>query len=295
MASRGLLELVIRNESLEKASEAIQSPIAGAFDAGGPIVARLKDLLHGTWLGHPLHPVLTDVPLGAWTAAVILDAMEAFGERDDLGPASDLAVGVGLMGALGAAVTGVTDWSDTYGRGRKIGLAHGLLNATATLLYGTSLLLRHRDNRQAGIGFGMAGYAVALAAAYLGGQLVYGEQIGVDHTAAQDLAEAAKFTPVLADEELAEGEMRRVDAKGIPVLLVRHDGKVRALAHTCSHLGGPLSEGKLEGNTVRCPWHGSRFSLEDGRVCEGPATFPQPRFQTRLRKGQIEVRYTGDA
>ncbi len=290
MASRGLLELVSRSESLEKAAETLQSPLSAVFDAGGPAVRGLKNLLHGTWLGHPLHPALTDVPLGAWTAALVLDSLEVFGGREDLGPGADVAVAVGLVGAFGAAVTGVTDWSDTFGRGRKIGLAHGLLNVTATALYGTSLALRRRGARGAGIGFGMAGYAVATTAAYLGGHLTYGEQVGVDHTAAEDLDELDRFVSVLADEELGEGEMKKVEAKGVPVLLVRRDGAIRALHHTCSHLGGPLSEGKLEGDSVRCPWHGSRFSLTDGSVCEGPATFPQPLFETKVRDGQIQVK-----
>ena len=126
------------------------------------------------------------------------------------------------------------------------------------------------------------------AAAYLGGHLVFGEQIGVDHAAAQEMPK--EFVPVLADADLPEGEMRRADASGVPVLLVRCEGEICALAHPCSHLGGPLSEGKLDGDVVQCPWHGSRFNVHDGSVVDGPATFPQPRFETRVREGQIEVR-----
>ena len=136
--------------------------------------------------------------------------------------------------------------------------------------------------------FRSLGYAVSSAAAYLGGHLVFGEQIGVNHAAAQEMPK--EFVPVMADTELAEGQMKRVDAGGVPVLLVRCEGEVCALAHTCSHLGGPLSEGTLDGNVVQCPWHGSRFDVRDGSVVDGPATFPQPRFETRVREGQIEVR-----
>ena len=134
----------------------------------------------------------------------------------------------------------------------------------------------------------MLGYAVSNAAAYLGGHLVFGEQIGVNHAAAQEMPK--EFVPVMADAELHEGEMKRVDAKGVPVLLVRREGQVCALAHTCSHLGGPLCEGKLEGDVVQCPWHASRFNVKDGSVVDGPATFPQPRFDVQVREGQIEVR-----
>src|SRR4029078_6907285 len=132
----------------------------------------------------------------------------------------------------------------------------------------------------------MLGYAVSSTAAYLGGHLVFSEQIGVNHAAAQELPK--EFVPVLADAELRENEMKRVDAGGAPVLLVRREGEVCALAHTCALLAGPLSEGKLEGDVVQCPWHGSRFNVRDGSVVDGPATFPQPCFETRAREGHLQ-------
>jgi nitrite reductase/ring-hydroxylating ferredoxin subunit/uncharacterized membrane protein len=288
MASEALINMIERQDLLEQASEAIQPVVTNAFKAAGPAGQEVKNFLHGTWLGHPLHPVLTDVPLGAWTVALALDAMEAISGRREFGPGADAAIAVGLAGAVGSAVTGLTDWSETSGRARKVGLAHGLLNVGATLLYTTSFVMRRRKKRSAGLGLAMLGYAVSSAAAYLGGHLVYGEQIGVDHTAAQELPE--DFVPVIAETELSEGQMMKVEAKGVSVLLVRRGGQIHALAHTCSHLGGPLSEGKLEGEIVQCPWHGSRFSIKDGSVVDGPATFPQPCFETRVREGQIEVR-----
>ncbi|MDQ3920253.1 MAG: Rieske 2Fe-2S domain-containing protein [Acidobacteriota bacterium] len=219
---------------------------------------EVKDFLHGTWLGHPLHPVLTDVPIGAWTAALALDAMETISGRRELGAGADAAIAVGLVGAVGSALTGVTDWSETDGRARKVGLLHGLLNAGATVLYTTSLVMRRRKKRSAGAGFAMLGYAVSSAAAYLGGRLVYGEQIGVDHTAAQEMPK--EFVAVLAEGELGEGEMKKVEAEGVPVLLVRRGGEIHAIAHTCSHLGGPLSEGKLEGD-----WYSARGTARASR------------------------------
>ena len=136
----------------------------------------------------------------------------------------------------------------------------------------------------------MLGYGVTTVAAYLGGQLVYGEQTGVDHTATA--AEYPKdFVAVLSENELVENKMRCVTAGEIPVLLVRKDGKIFALANTCSHLGGPLSEGELMDDcSVKCPWHGSVFSLENGSVVAGPATEPQPKFDVRVHNGQIEVK-----
>jgi len=288
MATEALMKVLDRQETLDQLSGQIQPIVRNAFKSAGPAGSELKNILHGTWLGHPLHPVLTDVPLGAWTAALALDAMESISGRRELGAGADAAIAVGLVGAAGAAVTGLTDWSETDGRARKVGLLHGLLNVGATVLYTTSLVLRRKQRRNAGRGFAMLGYAVSNASAYLGGHLVFGEQIGVNHAAAQEMPK--EFVPVLADAELREGEMKRADAAGVPVLLVRCEGEVCALAHTCSHLGGPLSEGKLEGDVVECPWHGSSFNVRDGSVVDGPATFPQPRFEARVREGQIEVR-----
>ena len=290
MVTEALIKTVEQQEALDRLSDKIQPLVVDAFKSSGLAGRKAKNLLHGTWLGHPLHPALTDVPLGAWTAALTLDAMESISGRKELGAGADAAIAVGLVGAAGAAVTGLTDWSETNGRARKVGLLHGLLNVGATALYATSLVLRRKDRRSAGRGFAMLGYAVSSTAAYLGGHLVFGEQIGVNHAAAQELPK--EFVPVLADAELRENEMKRVDAAGVPVLLVRREGEVCALANTCSHLGGPLSEGKLEGDVVQCPWHGSRFNVRDGSVVDGPATFPQPCFEARVREGQIEVRST---
>jgi len=288
MVTEALIKTVEQQEVLDQLSDKIQPLVSNAFESTGPAGREVKNFLHGTWLGHPLHPALTDVPLGAWTAALALDAMESISGRKELGAGADAAIAVGLVGAAGAAVTGLTDWSETNGRARKVGLLHGLLNVGATALYATSLVLRRKDMRGAGRGFAMLGYAVSSTAAYLGGHLVFSEQIGVNHAAAQEMPK--EFVPVLADAELREGEMKRVDAGGVPVLLVRREGEVCALANTCSHLGGPLAEGKLEGDVVQCPWHGSRFNVKDGSVVDGPATFAQPCVETRVRESQIEVR-----
>jgi len=288
MASEALIKAVEQQETLDQLSEQLQPLVLDAFKAAGPAGRQVKNILHGTWLGHPLHPALTDVPVGAWTAAFALDAMESISGRKELGAGADVAIAVGLVGAAGAAVTGLTDWAETGGTARKVGLLHGILNVGATALYTTSLVLRRKKKRSAGLGFAMLGYAISSAAAYLGGHLVFGEQIGVNHAAAQDMPQ--DFVPVLAKAEFADGEMRRVDAAGVPVLLARCEGELCAVAHTCSHLGGPLSEGKLEGDVVECPWHASRFNVRDGSVVDGPATFPQPRFEVREREGQIEVR-----
>jgi nitrite reductase/ring-hydroxylating ferredoxin subunit/uncharacterized membrane protein len=270
---------------LEPLAERLQGAVSAAYQAGGTAGRRIRDFLHGTWLGHPLHPVLTDVPLGAWTVATTVDLMS--GDDDRANRAADAAVAVGLVGAVGAAVTGLTDWHHTAGGDRRVGLMHGLLNMSATGLYAVSLALRLRGARGAGKAIGGLGFTVALGAAYLGGHLVYRKRIGVDHA---PRAEWDDFVAVLPDFELAEATARRVDARGVPVVLIRRAGQVYALADECAHLGGPLSEGSLDDVSIRCPWHGSRFALADGTVLEGPATYTQPCFEVRVRDGQIEVR-----
>jgi nitrite reductase/ring-hydroxylating ferredoxin subunit/uncharacterized membrane protein len=293
MTTREIINSIADQKWIEDSTEPLQKAVQGAFvgDAGRDI----KKFLHGTWLGHPLHPVLTAIPVGAWTVALALDALEGMSGRKECGSAADLAIGVGLIGAVGSAVTGVTDWSETDGSARRVGLLHGLLNIAATTLYTTSFVMRKRKrSRQSGIAMSMLGYAVASTAAYLGGHLVFGEQIGVDHTATADAGNPKKFTRVMADDELKENKPTRVDANGVAILLVRRKGEIYALTETCPHLGGPLSEGKLVGDAIQCPWHKSELALEDGHVVNGPTAYPARCFDVRVRAGQIEVRAQRD-
>ncbi|WP_162426674.1 Rieske 2Fe-2S domain-containing protein [Pontibacter pudoricolor] len=290
MEQKSLIETIEKQEWLETAGDAVQPAVLNAFEAAGESGRVIKDAMHGTWLGHPLHPAITDVPIGSWTTAAVLDTLELMGEKR-YAPGADAAVAIGLVGAAGAAITGLTDWTGTNKGMRNVGLMHGMLNAGATALYLTSLLLRRRkETRKTAIGLSMLGYGVVSAGAYLGGQLVFGMQTGVDHTATS-AEPPSDFVAVLPEAELADNTMRCVQAGEVPVLLARKEGQIYALAHTCSHLGGPLSEGELlDGLRVKCPWHGSVFSLEDGSVAEGPATAPQPKYEVRTIAGQIEVR-----
>jgi len=217
--------------------------------------------------------------------------LESLSGRKECGSAADLAIGVGLVGAVGSAVTGITDWSETDDPGRKVGLLHGLLNVTATSLYTASLFMRKsRSSRRSGVALSMLGYAVAFASAYLGGHLVFGEQIGVDHTATSDANKPKKFTRSIAADDLKQNKPTRVMVDGIAILLVKRNDEIYALTETCPHMGGPLSEGKLVGDAIQCPWHGSQLALEDGHVVNGPTAFPARCYDVRVRGGYIEVR-----
>jgi nitrite reductase/ring-hydroxylating ferredoxin subunit len=182
----------------------------------------------------------------------------------------------------------LADWSETDRGSRRVGLVHGLLNVTATSLFALSLVQRRQGARAAGRRASAVGYLLAMAGAYLGGHLVYGEQIGVDRAANQKLPEG--FSRLLRDDELPENEPRGAVVDGTPVVVVRRAGVVSALAAVCSHAGGPLAEGRLVDDGIECPWHGSVFSLRDGSVRRGPSTHTQPCLQARIVDGWIEVR-----
>lgn len=275
------VSVIERQEWLEPVESGLQKAVAGSFDSAGAAGRQVRNFLHGTWLGHPLHPALTDIPLGAWTAAVILDAA-----GDPKG--ADLAVSIGLAGAVGSAVTGLTDWHQTDGSARRVGLVHGLLNVTATTLFALSLVSRKRRDRTAGKTLAAVGYGIAVAAAYFGGHLVFRKQVGVNHTIGTNPPE--EWTATIGAEELRENEPRRVVVGDARVLLVRQGGEIHAIGEVCSHFGGPLAEGRLYRDTIECPWHASRFCVRDGSVVDGPATHPQPRFEARVNAGRIEVR-----
>lgn len=280
--------VMARQEWLTPVEEAAQQAIHTAFRSAGPAGQKIKNALHGTWLGHPLHAALTDVPIGAWTVAMVFDVIEAISNRNEFRIAADSAMILGVAGALGAALAGLTDWQDTDPPARRTGLTHGLLNVGGVALFTASLVARKRNSRSLGRTLSALGYAVATFAARLGGDLVYGQRVGVDHTAGQSFP--AEFVTVLAESELTEGSLRRVEYRGTPILLAKRGNHVFALAETCSHLGGPLSEGEFINGSVKCPWHASRFALEDGRVLDGPAVHPQPCLEVRVRNGHIAVR-----
>jgi nitrite reductase/ring-hydroxylating ferredoxin subunit/uncharacterized membrane protein len=258
------------------------------YGGGDPSAQKIRNFLNGTWLGEPLHVVLTDVPVGAWTVAMAFDALDVVCKRREFALACEASIGIGLLGAAGAAVTGATDWSDVDPPARRVGLIHGLLNLSGAALFATSLFLRKRKSREMGRIFSVLGYAVMSYAAHLGGKLVYEQRVGVDRTAGQVFPE--EFAAVLPETSLEDGKLTRAMYQGTPILLVRRGDRLFAMAETCSHFSGPLSEGKLEGDTVVCPYHFSRFALDDGRVLDGPAVHPQPCLEVRTRDGQIEVR-----
>lgn len=269
-----LMGLIEEQPWLETAQRKVTEWLQPVLEQPGAEAA--KDFLHGRWLGHALHPVLSDLPIGFWTSAFVLDLVGARRSARFLTAA-------GCASALATAAAGAADWSATDGRERRLGLFHGLLN-TAGLIMQTAALFSRRHFRA----WAWTGYAVSSGAAYIGGELVFGRGIMVDHDAWT--AGPAQWTPVAVLEEIPDGGARGVEVAGRKVLLHRAGSRVSAMENACSHLGGPLDEGKVQDGVITCPWHGSQFQLSDGRCVRGPATFSQLRLETRLRAGRVEVR-----
>lgn len=269
--------------------ERLQKLLDKALYSGGrPAAQTIRNFLNGTWLGEPLHVVLKDLPVGAWTVAMVFDGLDLILSRPEFALAAETSIAIGLVGAAGAVVTGVTDWSDVDPPARRLGFIHGLLNVGGTALFLTSLILRKNKSRRNGRTIAILGYAIMAYAAHLGGKMVYEHRVGVDRTDGEVFP--GEFVPVLPESELEDDKPTRVKHGGVPILLIRLGDRLFAMSETCSHFSGPLSEGKLVGDSIVCPYHSSRFALEDGRVLDGPAVHPQPCLEIRARNGQIEVR-----
>jgi nitrite reductase/ring-hydroxylating ferredoxin subunit/uncharacterized membrane protein len=290
---RGVLERATgaleRWELVDAPGYQLEHAISLTFLLTGRHARRLQDLLHGVWLGHPLHPALVTVPVGAWGAALVLDGLDATGRGGaGTGEAARTVVQVGVAGALASAATGLTDWQHAHDEARRVGIVHGALNSTALALYTWSLADRSRGRAARARATAAAGYAITLTSAYLGGVLSYRHRLGVDHS--QRSNEPRRFVAVADEAGLVEGRLVAAEVDGLPLVLVRADGDVRAVGGRCPHMGGPMGEGWLHQGELVCPWHGSRFSLDDGEPAQGPSTAPLPCYDTRVRDGRVEVR-----
>lgn len=155
--------------ALDGAVEAVRPSITRAFGQG-----KRADLLRGSWLGHAVHPLLTDLVLGSWTSAVVLDLCG--GKKS--APAAQRLVGVGLLAAAPTAWTGWAEWSAAGTRDQRVGLVHAATNGLAIGLYAASWALRRRDRRVLGIGLSLAGAAVVTVGGYLGAHLSIARKVG---------------------------------------------------------------------------------------------------------------------
>lgn len=252
----------------------------------GPV----KDLLHGVPLGHPAHPPLTDLPMGAWMSAAVLDLFPGTSR------ASQTLVLTGLAGAVPTALTGLADWSALHREHQRVGLVHASTTATATMLYTASFVARRQGRDGTGRALGFAGLGALLMGSYLGGHLAFRQAAGASHA-----DQIAHLVPLgwhdLCDvSELPDGWPVHRRLGYISLFVLRNGDDVHVLADRCTHLAGPLHQGRVITNDeaelcVVCPWHGSTFRVEDGSVVHGPATGRQPAFESRIGDdGVVQVR-----
>lgn len=251
-----------------------------AVDAALVPSPTMRDLLHGVWFGHPLHPALIVVPLGSWVSATVLDLLP--GRRD----AAQTLTGFGVLAALPTAAAGLADWTDLEARQKRTGLVHAAVNTVALGLQYASWRARRQDRQARGVAYALSALSLSGVSAYLGGHLSYSQAAGANHAEDAPRVLPAEWTRLCALAELPEGKPTRVDLDGVPVFALRRGDRVDALYDLCAHQAGPLSEGELSGSgddlCISCPWHGSVFRVADGQVRQGPSNYPQPVVQIRV-------------
>jgi nitrite reductase/ring-hydroxylating ferredoxin subunit/uncharacterized membrane protein len=278
-----LSERIASIKALDRPAKVIGKQVRGLMPDGGGV----KDVLSGTWMGHALHPLMTDIPIGTWTSATLLDL---FGGRASR-PAAQRLIGVGLAAAAPTAWTGWSDWADSEPGDdavRRIGLVHAAANGTAALLYGASLAARRRGSHATGVLLGLAGAGAMGAGGWLGGDLAFARGVGVNETLFVEGPE--DWTPALDASMLADDRPTPAIVGDLEVVIVKRNGTIHALADRCAHRGGMLHEGELEGDCIACPLHGTRFRLEDGSLARGPSAYPQPVYEARINDGRVEIR-----
>lgn len=266
-----LMKLVEKSAG-SRVLDRVGDQVSGALDKALSTLKNrqaVEDAFHGKWLGHPLHPILTDLPIGAWTFAGALDTLDLVTDRHRT--SADQAIAFGVLTAVPTALAGAIDWRQTGPESRRVGVAHGLMNAGALVLFSTSLMARGK-NLALGRLLSFGGLALVGVSGYFGGHLISHYRVGVKHQA--EPSGTPVFSDAIAGDGLAEDTPTRMDADGMPLMVVRHGGRTYALADVCPHLGCSLSEGTIAGDAIVCPCHGSTFALEDGRVLHGPSAFP---------------------
>ena len=271
-------------KSSEDAAKMIHQTVLESGETGREAV----DVLHGKQVGHPLHPILTDITIGSWALGTLFDVVSLVTLSGSTRKAANRLITIGTITAIPTAIAGIADYSTVKKNAAGHGALHGIVNSIAFVFYFRSVQARFDNQVIRSVVFSFVGLGFATLAAWLGGDLVYRHGMGVNHAEDEPIAD---WTPALPDDELAEGERKRVVVEEQPVLFYRYDGAIYAIGAVCSHLGGPLEEGEIVNETcIQCPWHDSVFDMRNGSVVHGPATFEEPYYESRIQDGQIEIR-----
>jgi nitrite reductase/ring-hydroxylating ferredoxin subunit/uncharacterized membrane protein len=271
----------------EKGSQTAARAIHNAA-LGNKGVRKLADAFHGTWLGHPLHPALTDFVIGAWAMGSVLDGVGLIHRSRRCEKAADFLILLGNALSLPTAIAGLADFSTAPKRSMATGGAHALLNVGGLALNLVSSLHRRAGRRRSGRCLSATASGALFVSAWLGGKLVYQQKVGINKMPQAKAIDDWKAA--MPEADLIEGAAKRAEVQGNPILLHRSGSQIHAIGSVCGHEGGPLEQGHIEGPHVTCPWHQSVFNLRDGRVIHGPSTYPEPSYDTRIQNGSIEVK-----
>jgi nitrite reductase/ring-hydroxylating ferredoxin subunit len=290
MSLMGILDRVVDVPTFDKVIEPARKAVLSVLRPDA-----VKDFLHGTWLGHPLHPVLVQVPVGAWTSAGLLDAVPP------MRPAATLLIGTGVAAAVPAALSGAADWSEQEPGVRRLGAIHALANTAALGLYVGSLVARARGRGGIGRLLAYGGLGIATGSAAIGGHMSYAQSSGMSHAAAAARALEHDWVDLGPMDDLPEGRPALRTGRGgsvaVPLAVVRRGGRVDVFIGACAHLSGPLYDGTVEQVRGRdclvCPWHGSAYDLDSGEPRRGPAATPQEKLEVRMEAGHVMARLPG--
>jgi nitrite reductase/ring-hydroxylating ferredoxin subunit/uncharacterized membrane protein len=258
----------------------------------GALPRPVRDFLHGTWLGHPLHPVMMHVPVGAWMSAGMLDLVPR------LRPAATVLIGTGVAAAVPTALAGAVDWSEQEIGVKRLGLLHAAANTVALGLYAGALVARARGRGTLGVLLSYAGLGVATGSAAIGGHMSYSQSSGVSHATTAAQALTTDWIDLGPLDDLPEGRpaLRTggSDGAAVPLTAVRRGARVDVFVGRCSHLSGPLHEGTVEeirgSSCLVCPLHGSAFDLDTGAPRRGPAANLQEKLEVRMEAGRVMAR-----
>jgi nitrite reductase/ring-hydroxylating ferredoxin subunit len=287
MSLLGILDRLADVTAFDKVVEPARRAVSAALRPQG-----LKDLLHGTWLGHPLHPVLVQVPVGSWLSAGLLDAVPP------LRPAATVLIGTGVVAAVPASLAGAADWTEQDVGVRRLGALHAVANTAALGLYVGSLVARGKGRGTLGRSLSYAALGIATGSAAVGGHMSYAQSSGASHSATAARTLTRDWIDLGPLDDLPEGRPAlragKAGSNAVPLAAVRRGTKVDVFVGTCAHLSGPLYEGAVEQVRGRdclvCPWHGSAFDLDSGAPRRGPAANPQERLEVRMEAGHVMAR-----
>jgi nitrite reductase/ring-hydroxylating ferredoxin subunit/uncharacterized membrane protein len=251
-------------------------------------IRPIQNFLNGSWLGHPIHAVVTDVAVGALTVSIVADLI---GQP----LVADVSMLLGVLAMVASAVTGAADYAEVDGNARYRATVHLTIMVVTLVLYAVSLVIRNGQpaDRLVPVVLALVAYLLLSLGAAIGGDLVYLIGTHVDRHAWRGASTKWVGIDLGGLADIPEGGPTKLKAGVNELAVVRNGDRILAVHAQCAHAGGPLADGALVGDAVECPWHGSRFRLADGHIVRGPSMYDQPAYEVRRTEaGGWEARRT---